>query len=811
MSQLRIKFLVLSVLIIYAGPIHAESTSDTMQRIEQQLTEYEESMNLEDTSSAAVAARRIVSENRSQRLKQRIETDRQTVKDITHQITQYVDSLLQTSLSNVPAVTGSGADGSTGTRPLAGASTTLNAEIDDVIEDMTVLLKDPGPAIAPGPAPISEPVTELEVNAADAVFQLPKLPGMQSATPLEGTVAGLKRRVLTRPDALLYRLDGKKLTLDTFSILYVYHDTVTEDSVRWLAVGVRADRVDGWVRYDATEDWRSMLVMEYGPRTNIRKPVLFFSEKDQLASVVSDEGGFEMAQALYDKVSSGDNADGQIVTVEPNRSVGRDETYLMPILDFEASYFGYGDYAETTLLQLAGLTDDSVSRQDVATGVAEFNAKPDVSKSLERFRIGVAFVIDTTRSMGPYINATKDFVRNVYSRLASKGLDDKFRFALVGFRDNVEVAPGADYVTRIFSDLDGGETNQEMLEQIDSVSPADTPTIDWREDAFAGLRTAAYDLDWSPVDARIVVLITDASARSETDGKARHRMFGAWSVRAIMDQNDISVFSVHLRTDEARKVAGEAEIYRGQAQYTTLGRYLPVEGNTSRAFGRALDSMENLLIQTLSDAAKGLEMRDGISEEDRYKVIDVLLGRDVVTEETAEIVAEPIASEIFRYQQAYLGEFEGVRPPKFYRAWAADLDLLNQSQEALTVSVLISRGQLELLADALQSIVADVDSKAMNLSEFHSGTQLESGRTAVDPKLPDVAKEFLEALPYKSKFLKLTGDGFRGLGQGQQDLLNEVRAKLSGYREVLSSDKRWMRVNEASEEELYPLPLRNLP
>ena len=216
-------------------------------------------------------------------------------------------------------------------------------------------------------------------------------------------------------------------------------------------------------------------------------------------------------------------------------------------------------------------------------------------------------------------------------------------------------------------------------------------------------------------------------------------------------------------------------------------------------------------MKVLSNYADGREIEDYSNTEDPYRVLNMMAGSSVLTEETAELAAKPIVSDIFRYQQAYLGRYEGSQPPAFYRAWAADRDLISQGQEALTVSVLVSRGQLELLADAIEHTVNDVQSKTTNLAEFHSSVSIESGKATSDPNLTKVAAAFLESLPYKSKFLQISREGFLGLGQGQEDLLNEVRAKLTGYREILMSDKHWMRVSDTSEEELYPLPLRDLP
>ena len=46
------------------------------------------------------------------------------------------------------------------------------------------------------------------------------------------------------------------------------------------------------------------------------------------------------------------------------------------------------------------------------------------------FRAAVVFVVDTTKSMGPYIDATRTTMAGVYSQLSDAGLSDKVTFGL---------------------------------------------------------------------------------------------------------------------------------------------------------------------------------------------------------------------------------------------------------------------------------------------------------------------------------------------------------------------------------------------
>lgn len=649
-------------------------------------------------------------------------------------------------------------------------------------------------------------VTQTPAVAASMDFALDGL-----STPQNGRDPGFLRRILSRPNAVIVDASGAETTPAPFSIYYVYDDRTDTAGTRWLAIGDTGEGAVGWIRHEQSEDWRSMLVMEYAARTDARRPVLFFRSEADLRALVESGNGAADARAVLDAVAAGGNADGRVVTVEPDRGAAADQLYLMPIVDFAEAHFQHGSAGDVMLLELAGLTADAASREAArATESVRVNDGPRATDKLKAFRVGLVFVIDTTLSMGPYIEATKDFVRNVYAALDARGIADRFRIGVIGFRDNVAYAPGAAYVTRIYRDL-GAAAPDDINEQIARIRPSEAPTRDWREDSFAGLRAAALDLDWGAVDARIALLVTDASARDADDDGAQFGAFGAASVRAIMQQQGIKVIALHLRTGEARRAAGDAEILRGEAQYREIGDYLPVEGNTARTFGRALDSVEQKVVETLIAYAGGVESLDGIDIGERDDLLDVLDGGAVLTEANASLAAQPIASELFRAQQAYLGAFEGAAPPPFYRAWAADIDLMSTRDSALEVSVLVTRAQLEDIAGGLDNLLRSVDDKTTGLGDFFTGAQAESGRAAADPKMSDFRPDYLDALPYKSRLGNITVQDFLRMGQDQEALLNDVRAKLTAYREVLRSDRRWMTVSPASQEQLYPLRLRDLP
>ncbi|MDF2235883.1 VWA domain-containing protein [Albimonas sp. CAU 1670] len=641
-----------------------------------------------------------------------------------------------------------------------------------------------------------------------AVSDFPEPP----SEPRGNEIEGLHARVLTRPGAAMIPLDGgAPAPLPPFTILYDFGEHEV-DGARWIAVGRTSAHADGWIPHGRTETWKTMLVMEYAPRGVERDRVLFFRDHESLISVVQDQAGEAVVEKLYDAVARGENAGGRLLTVEPRQAVGANQTYLMPILDFDRdAYFEYGAGHDVMLLELAGLTGEAETRDGAATSIREMQDRRVDPAALSEFVTGVVFVMDTTTSMGPYVEASKDFVENIYTRLGQSGVSDRFRFGLVGYRDNIQAVAGVEYLTRIFRDLGRPDDIRSMLDDVKRIENSRVPTRDWREDAFAGVRAAVEEMSWDEVDSRIIVLITDASARDGEDALASIRSYGAQTLRAVLSNADIDIYTLHLRTEEARRQAGQSEHLRGEAQYRALGAYMPVVGDTAGAFRRGLEAVENQLVDILQRAARGQEAR--VEETTVEDVLALKSGAAELTVDNAEKAAAPLVSSIFRFQQEFLGDYEGVRPPAFYRAWAADRDLRNQSIRSLQVSALLSRRQIETLASALADIVRDVEDKRKSLGDFKQEGGDASGRMQTDPNLLDaISIDFLSALPYSSRLASMTMDQFIGLSFGEQDdMLNGVREKLSAYRVILRSDRSWMQVNEDPADDLYPLPLRDLP
>ncbi|MCF2872055.1 VWA domain-containing protein [Octadecabacter sp. G9-8] len=632
------------------------------------------------------------------------------------------------------------------------------------------------------------------------------------------------RRVLSRPGARLQDEAGNFTPLPAFSVFYVYAEGMS-GSVPILAVGRGTRGAEGWVQASQTEDWRTMLVMSYAPNTGRDRTVFFASQNDVFDVLDLEEGSGAAIRSIHTQIEEGSYNPDKIVAIEPALTVNSVERpYLMPVLDFvQTSTETHGD---VTILQLAALNRDST---DISTAGAQPVGEDRITTEADArdLKVGVAFVIDTTRSMGPYIDRTQDFVRDISFGLSDRGLQDQFDFALVGFRDNVGAGQDVEYLRRVYRDFGGVSSRGSLFADVEDMQPAAASTANWREDAFAGIDLAIGGLNWGEVNTRLVFLITDASPRSVGDALASDSRMGPETINALAAQRNISLFVLHMQTEEAASVSQSTEGYddtaRGQQLYARLSqtgdaaisKYFSVQGQTEKAFADSLNLVAGLVIDQLSELSLTGRLTQPQALFDDPLLDAVNAGGPVVIEDEgdAPLIAAAVAGELFRYQTEYLGARSGVEAPDFYRGWAVDKDIANPDRRSLEVSVFVTRDQLSDLANRLGDIVTRLREKDLGMADFFSSVQAEAGSTAVDPSFGSFLPSYLDDLPYGSKFINMTPGTWADLGQtSREQLLNEVTAKLASYNRIYATQDGWITLDERStEDQVYPLPLRDLP
>jgi hypothetical protein len=144
-------------------------------------------------------------------------------------------------------------------------------------------------------------------------------------------------------------------------------------------------------------------------------------------------------------------------------------------------------------------------------------AKKVKKQKKRNYSAGLVFAIDSTLSMDKYIDRTRKAVRKIFNSLNNAKLLGNVNFGLVSFRDNTNAAPGIEYLTRTYVKLSEGQSAKGFLSRVEELSASTVSSQDFVEDAYAGVKRAITDMDWTNHHARYVVLITDAGARGEND------------------------------------------------------------------------------------------------------------------------------------------------------------------------------------------------------------------------------------------------------------------------------------------------------
>lgn len=617
---------------------------------------------------------------------------------------------------------------------------------------------------------------------------------------LQDDVDGLYRRALTLPGAVLRSrpIADAPVVVDqvpAFTVYYVY-----ADRNGWLEVGpTPSGGAAGWLSAETVEDWKSMLVMEYAPAGQ-RGRVPFFQERDPLAALLAAPDRPVKVADLRRAIAAHEPDARLLAAVEPAAVVDRrSRPYLMPILDW--TWAEAMDGSDVTLVQIGGL--NAADEDDERTG----NAGADLSE----FRIGLVFVVDTTLSMGPYIDRTYATVEAIYDELERSGALDRVAFGMVGYRDHLGHDPGIDYTTRVYQDLSLDTPPEAILKNLERVRPLTVSTDGWDEDVFAGLTVAIEELNWEPFDARLIVLVTDAGARPANDPNAAYPGIDGQVLSDAANRRGISIFPIHLRTEEAGRL-GDLEaaerLYRelGETGDSNANKYVGIEAGSVKRFGETIGAAVTQIHRSIEKAAENsvTAAPENLREGD---------------------MAGLLVNEVFRAQMEFIGRTTGTTAPTFYRAWAADRDLANPRLDALRVSVFLNRTQLSALAQGLRAIVEQAKAADLDPGSFFDSLQglattmaTDANRAGSSTHFADLAASsllpgFLETLPYHSKVLMLNRDLWLDWGlSGQQEFILELDSKIAIYDALDRDTANWVDLGAGEPGlEVYPMPLRYLP
>jgi hypothetical protein len=614
----------------------------------------------------------------------------------------------------------------------------------------------------------------------------------------------LYQRVLTLPGANLF--PQRKLTLEnpiqlpTFSLYYVY-DRVRDDSQQeWLQVGLgRKGQLVGWISSNKTLAWNHGLTLTFRKPLNDQDRVLLFRDKESIRELAEtyDQPRYEK---LYEAATSGSLIQGSpVIAIQPTQDIDiRKNFYLLPIHDYEEIYL---NNSTARLLKVS-----SIPLHDQKSRNKDTLKRP----SNNSYTANIVFVIDSTLSMGPYIERTREAVRKVYDSLEQKSLLGSVQFGLVAFRDNPSVVPDIDYLTRRFVSLKQGNNAASFMKSVESLKSAQSSSKDFVEDSYAGILSALNEMDWASDSARFIVLITDAGARDEGDPLATTGLDAA-RLSQLAQEKNTAIFVLHLLTSDPKanhELA--ARQYRQLSQYPNVGNlYYGVPTGDLFEFGQVLDSLAGQISNQITES-------------------DVVNKNQSPASPNTQLAAlqTKVAKLGHALRMRYIKSNQNDKAPDVFNAWLLDKSFSDTEKETIDVRVLLTRDQLSDLYDVLKKVLETAEQGLISPNNFLGELKSLAATITRDPKQLATAgqgnslaelgfvREYIEDLPYTGEVMNLSLQDWQSWSVTEQvGFLRRLEEKITYYEALHDHVDLWVSLTGGAidGDSVFPVPLEMLP
>lgn len=447
---------------------------------------------------------------------------------------------------------------------------------------------------------------------------------------------------------------------------------------------------------------------------------------------------------------------------------------------------------------------------------------------LSGFSASVVFVIDSTISMGPYIDKTKEVVNQIYQQIEKAQMLDQVKFGLVSFRSNVEAVPGLEWNAKMFANPNQVKNGEDFLAQVSGLKEAKVSSSLYDEDPYAGVMLALETIDWTQFGARYIVLVTDAGA-IEADNTLSSTGLDAAQVRQEAARRGVALYTLHLKSKSGTKNHAKAE-----AQYTDLAfnsyinkpLYYPIELADVNAFGQKIEALGQAITSQIQTAYQGENAIGSATQAaDNYTPPAQKEAASEETEATVDPLVEDTALLGYAMRLAYLGAKEGTQAPPVFQAWISDRDIEKQTIPTVEVQVLLTKSEMSDMSDVLTKVVNAANEGLISPEDMFAELRDLAATMGKDPaQLQQAATtnlselgllgEYLEDLPYLSEVLSLDEETWKSWdGIEQEKFIRRLNTKIQYYKKYNEDTDRWIALAPDSDprDYVYPVPLENLP
>ncbi|MFJ5399414.1 vWA domain-containing protein [Pectobacterium brasiliense] len=646
-----------------------------------------------------------------------------------------------------------------------------------------------------------------------AAFSFPALSADQKPLLQEGKRT-LYQRVLTYPGCeLADKMGDSGKEQPAFSRFYVYQRSQNGQD-EWLQVGPDSlGRVSGWMKSSCTVDWKMQLTLAFTNPSG-RHPMLFFRDKSDVEAILNSKKPSAMLDPLLTRLKNKQPVP-QVLAKEPDYMVDQLKNfYLLPVLGSDDIFTDTG--FQVRVLNVASVSEKANATTGVGGSPSDEKNGQNEKNMMKGFSASVVFVIDSTISMGPYIERTKEAIDKIYQRIEKEQLQDKVKFGLVAYRSSVKVVPGLEYNSKMYVDPNTVKSGKDFLAKVHDLKQATVSSSKMDEDAYGGVMMALDQVDWTQFGARYVVLITDAGALEGSDSLSSTSLDAA-QVRQEAAYRGVALYAMHLKAPNGKKNHASAE---AQYQDLTLNPFLhkplyyPIDSGDVNNFGKMVDGLANAITGQIKTAWSGentVGSALGASPEYAGKQTNPLLSD-----------AEKLSNAM---RLAYLGEKQGTQVPPVFKSWISDRDLVKQNIPATEVRVLLTKSELSDLSDVMKKIINAANEGMISPDDMFASLRSLAATMGNDPnqaksksatRLGEMGLlgEYIDSLPYLSEVLSLDEETWKSWdGLEQERFIRRLNTKLSYYQRYNQDVDRWIALAPGSDprDNVYPVPLENLP
>lgn len=621
--------------------------------------------------------------------------------------------------------------------------------------------------------------------------------------------ANLYQRVVTLPGAEFYQSAeisiSEAINVPPFSVYYVYQRITDSNNASWLQLGFgRYGNLAGWVMEEKTLQWNQGLTLIFrSPADHDR--VLLFKDRDSLKQMVTDYDLSGYNRLYNAAINETEMTDSPVVAIQPDTELDiKTNFYLLPIQDYEDVYL---QDKRAKLLKISSIP--------VQNSVTERKPNPSVDSN-SSYTADIAFVIDATLSMQPYINRTREAIQKVFDTLKANDLLGDVRFALVAYRDNTDVVPGLEYLVRTFVTLEQGQDPKTFVRSVKSLRAARTTSQNFVEDSYAGIQHALKDLNWLPNAARYIILITDAGPRQPSDPLSMTGL-DAGQLNKLAQEKDVATFVLHLLTPSDQADHDSASLrYQQLSDYPDIGSlYYSVPAGDIQEFGVVIDTLANQITSQLQQFNANQPLpADGPTKNARLSEL-----------------REKVLKLGYALRLKYLQSRTGEPAPDVFDAWLLDRDFKQPDRSTIDVCVLLTRDQLSDLHGILQQVLQTAEQGLLSPQNFLGELKSLAATVSRDPgqlgittaitqdsghSLADMGylREYMEDLPYSGEVMNLDLDDWQSWNTAQQiEFLHKLEDKIGYYKALHDHADLWIALDGGPIDgsAVYPIPLNMLP